>query len=289
MSDVSGMFDDAAVAAGANPLSPDWVRSELRCTKAGLRVQPTVLDLTRLIHHDRANFSKISSSECAVRLVAPLVAARGDADTSVFSVMEEALAAAASAVGTTPFNNAEGVKILISWALEALRPSLERGSRVYLPSPVPPQRQLAEAPVAPEAQLAPASKAINTTTQSQQSQADAISSQQQKRRRIGSYLVRRSSSFRGGEDGRSNGSAAPASGGGHAAEEKYKAGDAGPVPGPEVSCLVIILFLSCSPFVSRAFNCFWGLFFLLFLRFSGSPSLFFVRGLWARCGWCVYP
>ena len=36
MSEDRGM-SDAAVAASANSLSPDWVRSELRCTKAGLR------------------------------------------------------------------------------------------------------------------------------------------------------------------------------------------------------------------------------------------------------------
>ena len=88
-----------AVAAGANPLSPDWVRNELRYTKAGLRGQPKVLDLTREVHHDGANCSKVGLSECAAR-VAPLVAARGDADTSVFEAMEEASAASAAAVAT---------------------------------------------------------------------------------------------------------------------------------------------------------------------------------------------
>ena len=47
-----GDMSDAAVAAGTNPLSPDWVRNDLRCTNAGLRGQPKVLDLTRVVHHD---------------------------------------------------------------------------------------------------------------------------------------------------------------------------------------------------------------------------------------------
>eukprot|EP00904_Undaria_pinnatifida_P011885 jgi/Undpi1/7827/HiC_scaffold_23.g10300.m1 len=101
-------MSDAAVAAGANPLPPDWVRSELRCTKAGLRGQPNVLDLTRVVHHDGANFSKVGLAECAAR-VAPLVAARGNADTSVFEAMEEASAASGAAVGMAAYKNAEGV------------------------------------------------------------------------------------------------------------------------------------------------------------------------------------
>eukprot|EP00904_Undaria_pinnatifida_P008814 jgi/Undpi1/5062/HiC_scaffold_19.g08414.m1 len=40
-----GDMSDAAVAAGTNPLSPDWVRNDLRCTNAGLRGQPKVVSL----------------------------------------------------------------------------------------------------------------------------------------------------------------------------------------------------------------------------------------------------
>ena len=171
-------MSDAAVAAGANPLSPDWVRSELRCTKAGLRGQPKVLDLTRVVHHDGANFSKVGLSECAVR-VAPLVAARGDADTSVFEPIEEASAASATAVGPVSYTNAEGMRVLVSWPLEALPPSLfEKGSRVYMPALVAPQQEPAEEPAPPDAEPVPASKVSETPAPPQQNQSDASPAQQ---------------------------------------------------------------------------------------------------------------
>eukprot|EP00904_Undaria_pinnatifida_P002455 jgi/Undpi1/1220/HiC_scaffold_108.g14134.m1 len=88
-------MSDGTVVAGANSFSPDWVRSELRCTKASLRGQPTVLDLTLVVHNNEANFSKVGLSERAVG-VAPLAAARGDADTSMLKAMEEASAASAA-------------------------------------------------------------------------------------------------------------------------------------------------------------------------------------------------
>ena len=91
-------MSDGTVVAGANSFSPDWVRSELRCTKASLRGQPTVLDLTLVVHNNEANFSKVGLSERAVG-VAPLAAARGDADTSMLKAMEEASAASAAERG----------------------------------------------------------------------------------------------------------------------------------------------------------------------------------------------
>ena len=105
-------MSDGTVVAGANPFSPDWVRSELRCTKAGLRGQPTVLDLTRVVHNNGANFSKVGLSERAAG-VAPLAAARGDADTSMFKAMEEASTASAAAVGMAAYKNAEGVRVFV--------------------------------------------------------------------------------------------------------------------------------------------------------------------------------
>ena len=107
-------MSDGTVVAGANPFSPDWVRSELRCTKAGLRGQPTVLDLTRVVHNNGANFSKVGLSERAAG-VAPLAAARGDADTSMFKAMEEASTASAAAVGMAAYKNAEGVRVLVGF------------------------------------------------------------------------------------------------------------------------------------------------------------------------------
>lgn len=79
---------DAAPAAGATQPSGNWVRSELKCTKARPTACPR-LDL--IIHHYVTNFSKLTLPESAKRL-APLVAARGDADTSVSVVMGEAIA-----------------------------------------------------------------------------------------------------------------------------------------------------------------------------------------------------
>ena len=126
-------ISDAAVAAGADPLSPYWVRSELRCTKAGLRGRPKVLDLTRVVHHDGANLSKVGLSECAAR-VAPLVAARGDADTPVFEAMEEPSAASAAAVGTAAFNNAEEVR---AEGVRVLKKKRTRTLSVFLYAAVP--------------------------------------------------------------------------------------------------------------------------------------------------------
>ena len=155
-------MSDAAVAASANSLPPDWVRSEFRCTKASLDGQRNFLYLTRVVHHDGANFSKVGLSECAAR-VAPLVAARGDADTSVFESMEEASAVSAAVVGTAAYKNAEGVQVLVSWALEALRPSLfEKGSRVYMPALVASQQEPTEEPTPPEAEPVPGSLVSDT-------------------------------------------------------------------------------------------------------------------------------
>ena len=50
--------------------------------------------------------------------------ARGDADTPVVEAMEEASAASAAAVGTVVYKNAKGLRVLVPWALEVLRPSL---------------------------------------------------------------------------------------------------------------------------------------------------------------------
>eukprot|EP00904_Undaria_pinnatifida_P005509 jgi/Undpi1/2088/HiC_scaffold_12.g05474.m1 len=171
-------MSDAAVAASANSLPPDWVRSELRCTKASLDGQRNFLDLTRVVHHDGANFPKVGLSECAAR-VAPLVAARGDADTSVFESMEEASTVSAAVVGTAAYKNAEGVQVLVSWALEALRPSLfEKGSRVYMPAHVAPQQEPTEQPTPPEVEPVPGSMVSDTPAQPQQSQEDATPAQQ---------------------------------------------------------------------------------------------------------------
>ena len=124
--------------------------------------------------------SKVGLSECAAR-VAPLVAARGDAGTPVFETMDEASAVSAAAVGTAAYKNAEGMRVLVSWALEALRPSLfEKGSRAYMPVLVAPQQEPAEEPTPQEAykKAVPASKVNDTRAPPQQSQEDATPAQQ---------------------------------------------------------------------------------------------------------------
>ena len=70
-------MSEAATASGASNLDPGRVRGELPSTEAGLRGQPRVLYLTRVLHHDGASFSKLTIVEAAERL-APLVVTRGE-------------------------------------------------------------------------------------------------------------------------------------------------------------------------------------------------------------------
>ena len=48
------------MASGVTLLDPGWVRGELPCTKAGMRGQPCILDLIRVLHHDGASFFKLT-------------------------------------------------------------------------------------------------------------------------------------------------------------------------------------------------------------------------------------
>ena len=59
------------MASCATPLDFGWVRGKLPCTKAGMRGQPHVQDLTRVLQHNGASFSKLTIVEAAERL-APL-------------------------------------------------------------------------------------------------------------------------------------------------------------------------------------------------------------------------
>lgn len=96
------------MAVGAAPLDPEWVLWELPFTKPGLRGQPRVLGLMRVINHDGSSFSKISLPEAA-ECLAPFVAARGNAETSVFLVISETTTVVAvSAIRTATFKRGRG-------------------------------------------------------------------------------------------------------------------------------------------------------------------------------------
>lgn len=185
------------MAAGATPLwTPNGFAGSFRAPKPGLRGQPRVLDITHVIHHDGASLSKISLPEATERL-APFVAVCDDANTSVFVVMSEATAVSTSAVRIASFRNAEGVRMLVMWALEALRTSLlYRGSKVYLPpllvpaapgqapaaqpagpgaEPAAPEASdLAAGTTGPEAQPAPAAEGGVPRSQRQQFRAEGV-------------------------------------------------------------------------------------------------------------------
>lgn len=100
-------MSNAAVAAGARPLDPNWAMGSLLYTEHGMNGGTKVHDLSKLISPHGSSLAKISVLDC-FEPIAPLGGTVGHQGTSAFKAMAEAMGAGDATVGTAAFRKAAG-------------------------------------------------------------------------------------------------------------------------------------------------------------------------------------